>query len=203
MLLPVTPSSVDIKQKADNKTVTLMSGDEIGILGKLKLAEISFSFILPRRKYSFARYNGEFKPPEHFFEQLGQIVGKPVQFKIIEMNIDRTMAVEDYHVKESAVDGDIEVKIRLKDYRSAKTRTFNPLPKSGAVVEKKTRTVSENSPAPKKKPKSYMVKIGDTLWMIAKIFYGDGAKYPVIAKANNLDNVNLIFPGQVLIIPVV
>lgn len=203
MLLPVTPSAVDLKQKADKKTVSLMSGDEIAILGKLKLAEISFSFILPRQEYPFARYNGGFKEPEYFFEQLGQMFGNPVQFKIIEMGVDRTMSIEDYQIKESAADGDVEIKIRLKDYRTAKTRTFSPAPQTGAVVEKKTREVSENAPAPKVKPKSYTVKSGDTLWAIAKHFYGDGGKYPEIAKANNLDNPNLIFPGQVFVIPVV
>lgn len=47
----------------------------------------------------------------------------------------------------------------------------------------------------------YTVESGDTLWGIALKFYGNGADYPVIARANHLANPNLIFPGQVLTIP--
>lgn len=50
---------------------------------------------------------------------------------------------------------------------------------------------------------SYTVEKGDTLWKIAKHFYGDGSKYPVIFQANTdqLKNPDLIHPGQVLKIP--
>ena len=47
-----------------------------------------------------------------------------------------------------------------------------------------------------------MVK-GDTLWGIARQFYGDGSAYKRIAAANSaiIKNPNLIYPGQVLTIP--
>lgn len=47
----------------------------------------------------------------------------------------------------------------------------------------------------------YTIVPGDTLWDIAKRFYGDGSKYPIIAKANNIENPDLIYPGQKLYIP--
>ena len=51
--------------------------------------------------------------------------------------------------------------------------------------------------------KFYTVKPGDTLSRIAKEFYGDGAKFPIIFEANTpmLKNPDLIYPGQVLRIP--
>lgn len=45
-----------------------------------------------------------------------------------------------------------------------------------------------------------MVK-GDTLWAIAKKYYGDGNRYSEIAKANNIANANIISIGQKLLIP--
>jgi len=42
---------------------------------------------------------------------------------------------------------------------------------------------------------------GDTLWHIAKKYLGNGARYPEIAKLNNIKNPNLIYPGQVFKIP--
>ncbi len=49
--------------------------------------------------------------------------------------------------------------------------------------------------------KYYTVVRGDTLWGIAKRFYGNGSRYPEIAKANNISNPDLIHVGQRLLIP--
>ena len=48
---------------------------------------------------------------------------------------------------------------------------------------------------------TYTVKSGDTLGKIAVKFYGDAHKYPVIQRANNIENPSRIWVGQVLIIP--
>lgn len=49
----------------------------------------------------------------------------------------------------------------------------------------------------------YTVIKGDTLSKIAKQYYGNAMKYPVIFEANKpmLKDANLIYPGQVLRIP--
>ena len=68
-------------------------------------------------------------------------------------------------------------------------------------------TFSTSTPAPKeqvvKGGTTYIVVKGDCLWMIAKKFYGSGAKYTLIYNANRgiIKNPSLIFPGQVLTIP--
>jgi nucleoid-associated protein YgaU len=51
--------------------------------------------------------------------------------------------------------------------------------------------------------KSYTVVKGDTLSKIAKEFYGDAMKYPVIFEANKpmLSHPDKIYPGQMLRIP--
>ena len=51
--------------------------------------------------------------------------------------------------------------------------------------------------------KFYEVKSGDTLSKIAKEYYGDAMKYPVIFDANRpmLKDPDEIYPGQVLRIP--
>jgi len=49
----------------------------------------------------------------------------------------------------------------------------------------------------------HTVVSGDTLSKIAKVYYSDAMKYPVIFEANKpmLKDPNLIYPGQVLRIP--
>ncbi len=50
---------------------------------------------------------------------------------------------------------------------------------------------------------TYAVQPGDTLWKIARQFYGDGSKYMKIFEANQhiLENPDHILPGQELVIP--
>ncbi len=56
---------------------------------------------------------------------------------------------------------------------------------------------------PKAEAQYYTVKSGDSLSKIAKEYYGDPMKYPVIFQANQpmLKKPDLIYPGQVLRIP--
>ncbi len=48
---------------------------------------------------------------------------------------------------------------------------------------------------------SYTVTKGDDLWNIAVRAYGDGYQWAKIAKANSLDNPNIIHAGNVLTLP--
>lgn len=47
----------------------------------------------------------------------------------------------------------------------------------------------------------YIVKQGDMLMMIAKKYYGDENYYKLIMEKNNIQDANLIYPGQKLILP--
>lgn len=66
------------------------------------------------------------------------------------------------------------------------------------VVDQMEVTEPEVEPS-----KFHTVEKGDTLSKIAKEYYGDAMKYPVIFEANKpmLKDPNLIYPGQVLRIP--
>lgn len=57
--------------------------------------------------------------------------------------------------------------------------------------------------APEPESDFYVVKSGDSLSKIAKEFYGDMMKYPIIFEANKpmLTDPDLIYPGQVLRVP--
>lgn len=59
------------------------------------------------------------------------------------------------------------------------------------------------APEPKDETVYYEVKSGDSLSKIAKHFYGNAMKYPVIFEANLevIKNPDLIYPGQKLRIP--
>ena len=48
---------------------------------------------------------------------------------------------------------------------------------------------------------TYAIKEGDNLWDISVRAYGDGFKWPELAKSNNILNPDLIYPNNVLKIP--
>lgn len=64
-------------------------------------------------------------------------------------------------------------------------------------------TVPEPVAPPGPEKQFYTVKKGDYLSKIAKEVYGDAKKYPLIFEANKpmLKDPDLIYPGQVLVIP--
>jgi len=64
-------------------------------------------------------------------------------------------------------------------------------------------SVPEPVTPPEPEKQFYTVKKGDYLSKIAKQVYGDAKKYPIIFEANKpmLKDPDLIYPGQVLVIP--
>jgi len=67
------------------------------------------------------------------------------------------------------------------------------------IVAPANNTPAKAAPTPQR---TYTVKSGDCLWKIASRYYGDGSQWPKIAKANpKIKNPNLIYPGNVLVIP--
>jgi len=56
----------------------------------------------------------------------------------------------------------------------------------------------QSKPADKSVATTYTVKKGDTLWSIAKNY---GTTWQKLQQANKLNNANLIYPGQKLVIP--
>ena len=212
--LPVAPSKLQLKIGNTNKTHTLIDGSEINVLKIPKLTEVSFDLLIPATHYSFAVYkNNEFKPIEYYLETFEALKTqkKAFQFKVIRtlpngtilFDTDMKVALEDYTIKEDAKQGfDVTVSIKLKQYRDYQTKTcdIKTVENKSSASIKNTRPPGENEPTG---GITHTVVKGDTLWGMAKKYYGDGKKYPVIYEANKekIKNPNLIYAGQVFVIP--
>ena len=215
VLFPVAPEKITTKIKNANKTLTLINEGEINFIKQAGLTEFEFDVLLPAVEYSFAIYKSNFTPPSYFLGMLEQIKTRksPVQFSISRISTARksrfdtniTVSLESYTVKEDAKEGtDLIVSIKLKQYRKFETKIVKVIEETNTAVEEPVREESDNSPSPEpEKQTTYTVKKGDTLSIIARKFYGDGSKWPVIYNANKdkIINPNLIHPDQVLVIP--
>lgn len=78
----------------------------------------------------------------------------------------------------------------------------NELSQTGEVNEGQTLTIPALK-APGSDPSSHVVVSGDSLWDIAVATYGDGYRWTDIYQANagSIANPDLIYVGQVLVIP--
>ena len=205
ILLPIAPAKIDISFKNQNKTINLVSGDEINLIKKDGLAAISFDFLLPSQKYPFAQ--GEFKPQSYYLEQLLKLKTDKKSFLFV---IHRGSGLHDTKFLASLEDWkqiedkndfgkDIKITVKLKQYKPFGVKKYAVVGEN-AVQVKDTRQ-GESPLKPTTKPIEYKVKQGDTLWAIAKKHYGDGEKYKEVAKTNGISNPSLVHPGAVLIMP--
>ena len=210
VLLPITPEKFTLKVKNSNKTIKLINDGEVNLLKEAGLTDLEFDALIPAVEYPFANYKAGFVSPAYFtdhFEKL-KTSKEPFQFMVIRNMPDGTMlfdtnmtvSMESYTIKEDVKQGlDLVVSIKLKQYKHFGTKVIT-VSNNTATVE--TQRPTTNSPEPKQET-TYTVKSGDCLWNIAKKFYGDGSKYTKIYEANKdkIKNPNLIYVGQVFVIP--
>lgn len=203
--MPITPGKLQLEIKGKNKTITLVNDGEINFLKAPGLTEITVSLLLPM----LHSYNGrKHNPPDYYLGAFEEIMTslKPARFILSRTSPDNKqlydtnfkVSIENYTIEEDATNGpDVSVSLTLKQYKDFATKKIKIVKSKPATPEKKRET--DNAP----KAKTYKVAKGDCLWNIAKRFYGNGALYKKIYEANKkkISNPNLIYPGQVLIIP--
>jgi nucleoid-associated protein YgaU len=86
----------------------------------------------------------------------------------------------------------VTVRLTLRQYRAlAAEQTENP--DTGNNGRGSAETVRDTT--------VYTVVKGDTLWGIARKYYGKGQLAYKLASYNNIKNANLIYPGQRITIP--
>lgn len=218
MLLPIAPSKLTVKIGNENKTLTLINEGEINVLKKAGLTEIDFEATIPNVEYPFATYKDGFQTAKTFLDAIEKLKTdqKPFQFIVTRMfpngkaifNTNMKVSLENYTIKEDAKQGfDEIVTIKLKQFRDYGTKICKitlPKPSKPVAVTTQPKRETTNSPAPVNQNKTYTVVRGDCLWNIAKKFYGNGSQYTKIYNANRdkIKSPNLIYPGQVLTIPI-
>jgi nucleoid-associated protein YgaU len=83
--------------------------------------------------------------------------------------------------------------------------TPTPAPTASAMVSAKAEPSLAPSPADPvvASVQTKRVATGHTLWALSQSYYGDPTRYPAIVEANRaqIHNPNVIFPGQVFVVP--
>lgn len=235
---PIAPSDLTISVNGRNETIDLMNEGEVNLLKSPGLTEISFTALIPQvTKYPFA-VNDE--PIDTYTDFLNEMLvnKKPFRFVVVraagtKLLFDTNLKVscENYELKESADNGfDVKLKISLKQYRDygvktitlvsvqttqTTTTTTNQTTTTTTPTTTTSASTNNSRPTQNNSGKKYKVKKGDTLWAIAKKYYGNASKWKkiytknksVIEKAakkhgkKSSDNGHWIYPGTTITIP--
>jgi LysM repeat protein len=197
--LPVKPTEFTVNVAHRNTVVNVIQLGDLNLIGKTGLREVSLSSFFPAKAYNFSN-NSDLKDPIACVNQLDKWrnSGKPVRVIITDLlNMEAT--IESFSWGERDATGDIYYTLALKEYRKIKNSTEESQEETIT-----TATTTRETKAPESSSgETYTVKSGDSLWLIAKKFYGDGSKYTKIYNANAelLKNSDVIYAGQVLKIP--
>ncbi len=192
LTFPITPGELTYKQGSKNETVTLISEGEVNIPKPPSLFEIEFEARFPMVKYPYSREVGDF---QGYFDKFKELKEKRKHFNFIvirdslrnkrswETNVN--VLLEDFEIKENADEGDdVLITFKLKQYKEygvkkIKVEGSNANPKTTSTSSQPRSTDNKASES-----EAYTVKSGDTLWAIAKKYYGDGSLYTKIYDAN-------------------
>jgi LysM repeat protein len=203
--LPTNPEQIEVSSTQAIEKFEILKLGQIAIPTHMELAEYSFECEFPHTPLHYVETSGGFKDADFYLRLFEQWRKEKVPVRFIASNgigddINTLVLIEELTVTEKAgEEGDKYASFKLLEYREYGK-------KSVVVVQSNKATVKKESTTPKVNPKSngvHVVQPGDTLWAIAKKYYGNGAQYTKIFNANKdkIKNPNLIYPGQKLVIP--
>ena len=201
--IPVNPEKITIDTSADTNEYRVLNGDKVLIAEGAALDKIKFETEFPETQRNYT--NAGFIDAVTWKEMLlsWQINGTPV--RVIASSdsnntINKLVLVTELSIAESAgEEGDMTIGITLTEY-------IEPVKRYVIISDNEIVDSSEtgiHNPALGIDGKEYVIVSGDTLWGLAKTFYGNGILYTKIYDANKdkISNPNLIYPGQKIIIP--
>ncbi len=203
-MFPVNPEQISI---TDGRTFTEVPIINLGttlLSGPMIPQGLQFASFFPK-KYdaSFCNYR-KIEDPIRSWDRMMKWMGRgsnnrqvpttPLRVTITASKFSQLMVITDFSRDQFGGEpGDIYYQITFAQWRKQVIR-----------IESRGGKGKKKRDDPPSKPRTYTVKRGDTLWAISKKFYGSGSKWRTIYNANKGvigGNPNLIFPGQVLVIP--
>lgn len=204
--LPVNPEEIKRSRELNVETYQVLGTGQVSIPSHCGLEEFSFEAEFPSQEYHYL--NSGARADADYYEKMFRKAQKnmePIRFiasNDITDDISILALVKSVDsVEKAGEEGDKYLTIKLQEYKAPGKRYVAVQTPAATVKQEEPAASPESNPAVTEN-KTHTVQKGDTLWAIAKRYYGNGSQYPKIASANpSIKNPNLIYPGQVLSIP--
>lgn len=187
---PILPSTINVQDYAIINDSNITGLGDVAIFGGkgLRTIEISSFFPNPKRKYKFVNYPNYPKQWDCVSKIRGYMNnGEVMRFIVTGTEINFQARITDFTFSQQDGTGDVYYTINLKEYREIKISSTTPAKKK---TDNKNRTSSKdknnnkNKTSTKSKQTIHIVKKGDTLYDIAKKYYGKGSSYKKIIEKN-------------------
>lgn len=194
--LPVPPEEFNLNESVNIENENINNLGQVGLYGGNNLQKIELASFFPKKYHPYCQYKNIKKPYDCVkFIKEAKETGEPVRLLITGTNINKQFLIESFDYGEKDGTGDVYYTINFVEYKSIEIPKVKKASTSSNKNSRPSKTTSKN--------KKYTVKKGDTLWGIARKFYGKGSLYTKIYNANKskIKNPNRIYPGQVIIIP--
>ena len=205
---PVVPPSIGVNRSNNIDTQAVIKLGEVPIFNGTSLKTIEFTSFFPNQEYSFCDYTGFMKPYE-FSEKIQKWMyeGKPLRVIVTDSPTNMQCLIQQFDTVEQDGTRDLYFTLNLLEYRPIEVPNLSSSnTSSNSNNAQNTSRPSETNTNSNNQQKTHKVVRGDTLYDIAKKYYGKGSLYPKIKEANktkypSLAKNNIIQVKWELIIP--
>lgn len=204
--LPVNPEQIKKTQKLNAEKYQVLRGEQVCIPTYAELWSYEFSDCeLPHRDTHYMEPRSDADPDKYILAITKAQKNKlPVQLIYSNGVTDDEsvkVLIESCSITEKAgEEGDKYLSLSFLQYKAPSKKYMAVVTPTATVAQPQ---VEQPANPAVEQGKTYTVQKGDTLWKIAKQFYGNGALNTKIVSANSdkIKNPNLIYAGQVFTIP--
>lgn len=203
--LPVNPAKIEYTSPYGLNTVSIASLGEVALAGERGLQTISFSSFFPRDyNPSYCEYR-DFEEPWKWVEQIEawRDTRKNIRIIIAGTPISIPAFVEEFELEpeKAGAPGDIYYTITFKQARGVRVKQ---IANANTTVSFNAVASLDRPSSSKQRPKTHKVVYYETLFSLAKRYYGDISEWQRIYDANKKvigKGTTVIKDGMVLMIP--
>lgn len=194
LVLPITPESFRVSSGIKTETVSLYMLGDINLPGLPTLANIQIGCQFPNQDYAFSL--PVYGSPYQYINTIKTWIKERaiLRFVVSGTGINLPVYIENVEYGEQDGTNDVYAELSIREYRQpvveklVATSSYQPIQRT---TEERANTQSI----------TYTILYGDTMWAIARKYYGNPQLCWKLAAFNNIPNANIIMAGQIITIP--